>query len=107
MLANGHLEEDISKVQATQRYAQPPQLFWNAGREAKSELVLVPESSTGKDFYQPVVGRGAAFGDFDEDGDLSHLFIEILKFSPPPIYQRDDLGTVLGLGRMQHLPMHP
>ena len=56
--ANGHLEEEISKVQATQRYAQPPQLFWNAGREAKSELVLVPESSTGKDFYQPVVGRG-------------------------------------------------
>ena len=67
--ANGHLEEEISKVQATQRYAQPPQLFWNAGRDAKSELVLAPESSVGEDFYQPIVGRGAVFGDFDEDGD--------------------------------------
>ena len=85
--ANGHLEEEISKVQATQRYAQPPQLFWNAGREAKSELVLVPESATGKDFYQPVVGRGAAFGDFDEDGDQD---VVISVSAGKPVLFRND-----------------
>ncbi|MFY7877299.1 MAG: FG-GAP repeat domain-containing protein, partial [Pirellula sp.] len=30
---NGHLEEDIAKVQASQKYEQAPQLFWNAGAE--------------------------------------------------------------------------
>src|SRR5260221_6862524 len=29
--ANGHLEEEISKIQRSQRYAQPAQLFWNSG----------------------------------------------------------------------------
>jgi hypothetical protein len=67
--ANGHLEEEIAKTQRTQQYAQSPQLFWNAGREANSELVLVPESNVGKPFSDPIVGRGAAFGDFDNDGD--------------------------------------
>ncbi len=67
--ANGHLEEEISKTHASQTYAQPPQLFWNAGKEADSELVLVKADKTGPDFNQPVVGRGAAYGDFDNDGD--------------------------------------
>ena len=31
LTANGHLEDEINKVQASQQYAQPPQLFWNAG----------------------------------------------------------------------------
>ena len=67
--ANGHLEEEIEKTQRTLRYAQPPQLFWNAGREAQSELVLLDADCTGESFCEPIVGRGATFGDFDEDGD--------------------------------------
>ena len=30
--ANGHLESDIARVQASETYAQPAQLFWNSGR---------------------------------------------------------------------------
>ena len=67
--ANGHLEEEIEKTQRTQRYEQAPQLFWNAGPDAKSELVLVSEQCVGKSFCEPIVGRGAAYGDFDGDGD--------------------------------------
>ncbi len=67
--ANGHLEEEISKVQSSQRYAQPPQLFWNSGGRG-AEFVRVGEDRTGTDFSQPMVGRGAAFGDLDGDGDL-------------------------------------
>jgi enediyne biosynthesis protein E4 len=68
--ANGHLEPEISSVFSTQRYEQPPQLFWNAGAGASNELLLVPEEKTGRSFTRPMVGRGAAYGDLDGDGDL-------------------------------------
>ncbi|NND98228.1 MAG: CRTAC1 family protein [Pirellulaceae bacterium] len=67
--ANGHLEEEIAKTQRTQQYEQSPQLFWNAGRDSSSELVEVNEECTGESFCEPIVGRGAAYGDFDGDGD--------------------------------------
>ncbi len=35
LVCNGHLEPDIAKVQEGQLYAQPSQLFWNTGDEAR------------------------------------------------------------------------
>ncbi len=71
--ANGHLEEDIAKVQASQTYAQAPQLFWNAGPDAETEFVALPKTSTGDAFAKPMVGRGASYADIDGDGDLDIL----------------------------------
>ena len=36
--ANGHLEPDISKVQASESYEQPAQLFWNTGKAGRNAL---------------------------------------------------------------------
>ena len=66
--SNGHLEEDINVVQASQHYEQPSQLFWNCGEQCAMSYVEVPVAETG-DLGIPVVGRGAAFGDIDNDGD--------------------------------------
>lgn len=73
--ANGHLEEDIAKVQSSQTYAQSPQLFWNAGPESATEFIALPVESTGKDLPRPMVGRGATYADIDGDGDLDVLIM--------------------------------
>ena len=67
--ANGHLEDEINEIQSSQHYRQPAQLFWNCGPDARSCYVAIEGDQLG-DLSMPIVGRGAAFGDLDEDGDL-------------------------------------
>lgn len=71
---NGHLEEDIQKVQASQHYEQPPQLLWNCGPDYDNEFMVADEVHVGSEFLKPMVGRGATRADIDGDGDQDLLF---------------------------------
>ncbi|MGH7171245.1 MAG: CRTAC1 family protein [Gemmataceae bacterium] len=69
---NGHLDPSISKLQAGQHYAQPPQLFWS---KPKQGFESVTEQASGPDLFQPLVGRGCAYADLDGDGDLDVILV--------------------------------
>ena len=62
--ANGHVADDIERVQKRVTYAEPPHLFHNQGRGR------FEEPAAGGAIAQPMVARGAAYGDIDLDGDL-------------------------------------
>lgn len=67
--ANGHVETDINAIQSQVRYAQPPHLFHNETDGKFREVI----QNVGPDLATPKVGRGAAYGDIDNDGDWDLL----------------------------------
>jgi hypothetical protein len=87
LLANGHLEHEIDKVQQSQTYAQPPQLFWDCGETCAARFVPVAQ---GGDLARPLVGRGIAYADIDGDGDLDIL---ITQNGRRPALLRNDQRT--------------
>jgi enediyne biosynthesis protein E4 len=74
--ANGHLEEEISKIQKSQQYRQPAQLFWNCGPTKSGCFAPVSTKEAGADLFTPIVGRGSAFADIDGDGDLDSVITQ-------------------------------
>ncbi|HEY1802045.1 MAG TPA: CRTAC1 family protein [Terriglobales bacterium] len=63
---NGHVSDDINVVQPNVKYAQPPHLFRNLGNNKFEEVT----NKVGSALQKPIVGRGAAYADIDNDGDL-------------------------------------
>jgi enediyne biosynthesis protein E4 len=64
--ADGHVADDISVLQPSLHYAEPPLVFRNRGG-GKFENVT---GKLGAALQEPMVARGAAFLDYDNDGDL-------------------------------------
>ncbi len=67
-VANGHIEDEIERIQKRVTYAQAPHVFRNV--KGKFEETT---KSLGATFASPRVSRGAAYGDIDNDGDLDLL----------------------------------
>ncbi|HEY3443557.1 MAG TPA: CRTAC1 family protein [Paludibaculum sp.] len=83
LVANGHIDESISRARHEVTYAQSPHLFLNEGGSFRDVA-----SQMGPGFLAPKVARGAAFGDFDNDGDLDVL---ITTNAGPAYLFRNDL----------------
>jgi hypothetical protein len=78
LAANGHIEEEIGRVQPKVQYAELPLLLHNRGRGSFEQVNA---------FTRAMVARGAAYADFDRDGDLDVLFST--NNGPAALYRND------------------
>jgi len=81
--ANGHIEEEIGKVQPKVQYRQPPLLFHNLGKKRFENVT----QAMGPEFNRAIVARGAAYGDIDRDGDLDVLITS--NHGPAYLFRND------------------
>ena len=68
-VANGHVQDKIALFQSGVEYMQEHQLFRNDGGGSYAEA----SSISGEWFLHKQISRGAAFGDYDGDGDVDVL----------------------------------
>ncbi len=83
---NGHVADDINAVQPRVTHAQAPHVFRNMG-ERRFEAVT---KTLGPALQRPIVARGAAAGDFDNDGDLD---VFVSTNDGPAVLYRNDGGN--------------
>jgi hypothetical protein len=81
LTCNGHLEPEIQILQKGQSYPQPVQLFWNTGGKTPEGrhcrcFEPVTAEHAGKDIFEPLVGRGCAYGSFGDKGSLDVVLVE-------------------------------
>ncbi len=80
-IANGHLESDVEAYENT-TFAQRNQLFLNMGNGHFEEYI--PDGGA---LALQKVSRGAAFGDYDDDGDIDVL---VANVNDAPTLMRND-----------------
>lgn len=73
LIANGHIRDNAAKFDAAQQYAQPLQLLINRGDGTYADV----SAQAGDPFQAPLVGRGVAFGDYDNDGRVDAVVMDL------------------------------
>lgn len=92
-IANGHVQDNIDTIDPKQTYRQPAQLFRNKGG---SPLFFEEVSKQAPDLQKPIVGRGMATGDYDNDGKVDLLFVD--SEGTPLLLHNEGTGAAHWLG---------
>jgi hypothetical protein len=85
LVVNGHIDDSVARTGRV-HYAESPHLFHNRGGGSFADV----SQAVGAEFAAPKVGRGAAFGDLDLDGDLDVI---ITTNGGEARFYRNDLTT--------------
>jgi hypothetical protein len=74
--ANGHVYDNVDDIDPLSSYKQPMMLYHNRPGEGGIRIFhdLTPEM--GGDVAKPIVGRGSATGDFNNDGRIDLLIVD-------------------------------
>jgi len=75
VIANGHIEDNADKVEAGRSFRQPVQLFHSVRTDSRLTLQEVRAALAGA-AGRPIVGRGLATGDYDNDGREDVLVVD-------------------------------
>ncbi|MFL6280870.1 MAG: CRTAC1 family protein [Vicinamibacterales bacterium] len=97
-VAQGHVLDTVSRARQGFDYLQPPLMLRNQPSTPATDRSLRPgvsfidvSASLGPAFARPSAGRGAAFADLDDDGDVD---IVIANLDGQPTLLRNDGGNV-------------
>jgi hypothetical protein len=85
-LANGHVYPELDRRKFHITYRQRKILYQNCGNGRFRDV----SAQAGEAVMRPDVGRGCAFGDFDNDGDVDVI---INNLDGPPTLLRNDGGN--------------
>jgi hypothetical protein len=72
-MANGHIEDNAEQAHSSAHYRQPTQIFHNSGGVHPN---FTNVSASSQDLMRPLVGRGLAVGDYDNDGRMDILVVD-------------------------------
>ena len=85
-IANGHVYPEIDDFDFESKYHEPRQVYRNLGKGRFKELT----GEIGGPLLDKKSGRGAAFADYDNDGDIDVL---VVNMNEPPSLLRNDTAS--------------
>jgi hypothetical protein len=85
LMANGHVYSQIADKALHVKYKEPKLLYRNLGNQRFEDV----SAKAGMAILSENLGRGCAFGDFDNDGDVDAI---INNLDGPPTLLRNDAG---------------
>ena len=85
-LVNGHVYPEVEKLTTEAGYAQPKVLYRNLQNGSFADVSV----KAGAAVTSPNASRGAAFGDYDNDGDVDILINSVN--GPPELLRADSLN---------------
>ncbi|WP_044948851.1 CRTAC1 family protein [Chthonomonas calidirosea] len=74
IFSNGHVQDNIHQIDPSTSYRQPCLLLQNSGGDPLLFSDVTPLA--GSDLMRPIVGRGLAVGDYDNDGRVDLLIVD-------------------------------
>ena len=87
LVANGHVQDNIDKIDRTTVFRQPTQVFRNTGNGSFTDQTKCLEGEASRS----LVGRGLATGDFDNDGLVDAVVVD--SFGTPVLLRNRSTGT--------------
>lgn len=72
LFTNGHTQDNVHLTEKGSTYPQPTLLYHNEQGRQFADVT----AQGGPPFQKPIVGRGAAFGDYDNDGRVDVVIVD-------------------------------